>query len=86
MQKILETINGIISEDFAPSSKWECNNCDYESSTTVLWGGFNYVLKEEHNLINENVEREYGWCYDCEYICPIEIIPTIDSLEIKIEK
>ena len=29
-QKILETINGIISEDFAPSSKWECNNCDYE--------------------------------------------------------
>ncbi len=49
-------------------------------------GGFNYVLKEDDNLINENVEREYGWCYDCEYICPIEIIPTIDSLEIKIEK
>ena len=67
-------------------NKFSCNNCDYESSSTVLWGGFNYTLEENENSFEENVEREYGWCYNCEYICPIEIIPTIDSLEVKIEE
>ena len=67
-------------------NKFSCNNCDYESSSTVLWGRFNYTFEENENSFEQNVEREYGWCYDCEYICPIEIIPTIDSLEAKKEE
>jgi hypothetical protein len=29
--------------------KFSCTKCDYESSTSVLWGGFLYIINRDND-------------------------------------
>ena len=80
--------------------KFTCDKCDYKSSDTVCDGKFEYtivVYKDdlsqlrdtipniERGLYYLNIERRLGWCFQCKYICPIELLPTIDSIKSTIQ-
>ena len=55
-----------------------CDTCDFNASTTCLWGRFDYVSPNGTRL---NVKRTYGWCYSCQDIRPIEDLSDEDKLK-----
>ncbi len=58
------------------SSLIKCGTCDYSSSMGVNHGIFYYVSEGKEY----NVERSYGWCYDCNEFSSIEALRNTSSL------
>jgi hypothetical protein len=59
-----------------------CDKCDFTSSSMVMWGQYLYLFPDGSTL---DIEKDYGWCYDCRSIRPIEIL-SIESSEDKLKK
>jgi hypothetical protein len=70
-----------------PSIKLNCNKCDFESNTRILWGGLNYFTADGELPI----EKQLGWCKSCDSFAPIEsfehqkaVTTELDSLSTKL--
>lgn len=65
-----------------PYKTISCDTCDFKTSTTCLWGNFDYVAPNGTKL---NINRTYGWFYDCQDIRAIEDLSDADKLKNDIE-
>ena len=64
-----------------PVDRYFCSTCDYESSNTVTWGHFLYVLKNASGeSLYEDINVNKGWCFNCERISAIESLPSMNEL------
>jgi len=50
-----------------------CDGCSFESSISVLWGIFKYVLPNDTSV---SVKRRLGWCDSCRNLQAVEKLPT----------
>lgn len=55
-----------------------CDTCDFTANTTSLWGRFDYVAPNGTRL---DVNRTYGWCYNCQDIRAIEDLSDEEKLK-----
>lgn len=56
---------------------FRCTQCEFGASSRVAWGKFNYTFSDE----TVPVQRDLGWCNDCQTIRPTEVLPIPDELE-----
>ncbi len=59
-----------------PTLSFGCTHCDFSASSMDSWGIFNYRISG--SLIP--LEREFGWCGQCEGLSPVEVLPSADSI------
>jgi len=52
-----------------PTTDFKCDACNFQSSSTVIWGSSHYL--DESNA-EVNLEKILGWCCECQSIAPIE--------------
>lgn len=64
------------------SSTIKCDKCKYTSSMSVVHGIFNYV----DNGKEYNVDRSFGWCYDCKEFVAIEYLGIDKTIDSKIKE
>ena len=57
---------------------FSCSECEYSDTSMVLWGIFNY--QGSQGLVP--VERQLGWCHQCEGLAPIEVLPSEGRIKI----
>jgi len=66
-----------------PYGEIYCDRCDFQGTTTVLWGSFKYQFEDGTSAY---IERKLGWCSDCNDIRPVEVLPEYDSVNDELEK
>jgi hypothetical protein len=54
-----------------------CDTCNYIGASSAVWGVFAYESPSGYIDVN----RELGWCYQCEDLAPIEVIPSLESIQ-----
>lgn len=60
-----------------------CGKCEFESSDSVTWGSFSYILPNGKEM---GAGRALGWCYTCKTFAPIESFPLLADINKKIEE
>lgn len=59
-----------------------CSKCDSMWSSIQTWGRFTYHLQDGSEI---NVERDLGWCYDCDSFKTVEELPKLEAISSKLE-
>lgn len=62
-----------------------CTECDFQSTTRVMWGARSYLT----GRTRVPIRRTLGWCFDCQTFCPIEMLADkkrIRSLKVEISE
>jgi hypothetical protein len=55
-----------------------CDSCNYIGASSAVWGHFIYDSPSDNDVW---VNRELGWCYQCEDLAPIEVLPSLESIQ-----
>ncbi|MGE0558104.1 MAG: hypothetical protein AB7E73_15700 [Burkholderiales bacterium] len=54
-----------------------CTACDYQGSSTVIWGRFDYDNQGQKLPI----KRMLAWCESCDDLAPVEILPSVSRIQ-----
>ena len=55
---------------------FDCDKCDFQGNSTITWGDFKYVNEGKET----NVNRDLGWCFECNKLVPIEDFSDSDRV------
>jgi hypothetical protein len=65
-----------------PSINLHCDKCDFHGCDTVLWGDYRYI--DENG--EYSIDRELGWCFECNELTAIESFKGSKEIIEEIEK
>jgi predicted nucleic-acid-binding Zn-ribbon protein len=72
---IVKKIKRDISIMSMSSTHFECDTCDFTSTSRVLWGKYNYLV----DGCTFPIDRQLGYCNGCNSIAPIEKIISVNE-------